>query len=257
MSDSNFNFSRFGFSTGALERGDYIKALSWMHDQHIESLELSALRYDELEPLVENLDRIDLNGFKYISFHAPSSFPEAKEKRVLELLKNVNKRGWNIIVHPDVIYTPKLWSFLGSRLLIENMDRRKAMGRTAGELADLFKVLPHARLCLDVAHSRQMDTTLTSLLEIIKLFYNRIAEIHMSELDSNYRHRPMSDGAVSAYRKLAKCFHNHTHVIIESMLDKQPADIRMEEFRLAQLALNAEDASPKNESSKVFAGDVM
>jgi len=38
---------------------------------------------------------------------------------VVNLLLPVSRRGWNIIVHPNVIYTPKLWAPLGKRLLIE------------------------------------------------------------------------------------------------------------------------------------------
>ncbi len=245
MSDSNLNNSRFGFSTGALERGDYAKAVSWMEHQHIQSIELSALRYDELAPMIEHLDCLDLRHFSYISFHAPSSFSREQESRVLELLKRVSNRGWNIIVHPDVIYTPSLWAFLGEHLLIENMDRRKPIGRTAEELNDIFQRLPQARLCLDIAHARQMDTTLTSLWEIIRLYFDRIAEIHISELDSSYRHRPMSEGAVSAYRKLANHLDGHIHVIIESMLDRQYASLRMEELDLARQALNAK-SEPAN-----------
>jgi len=243
MSDFKPSLSRFGFSTGALERGNYAKALSWMCHQDIRSIELSALRYDELEPLVEHLDGLDLTSFTYVSFHAPSSFPRDKEQRVLDLLKCVSKKGWNIIVHPDVIYTPHLWKFLGKHLLIENMDRRKSVGRTARELSDIFGDLPQARLCLDMAHARQMDTTLTSLWDIIHRYHDRIAEIHISELDSNCQHRPMSEGAVSAYQSLAGYLHHHTHVIIESMLDKLPTNLRMEELHLAQIALSTAHAS--------------
>ena len=75
-----------GFSTGALEKGNYRKALDWMGEHQVNAVELSALRFDELEPLVKDLKRLDLEGFDFISFHAPSAFCEAKEKRVIELL---------------------------------------------------------------------------------------------------------------------------------------------------------------------------
>ncbi len=208
-----------------------------MVSQNVRSIELSALRYDELEPLVNSLDRLPLEKFDYVSFHAPSSFNAQHETRVLELLMPVCRRQWNIIVHPDVIYTPERWTCLGQRLLIENMDRRKPIGRTAAELNVLFKRLPDAQLCLDVAHARQQDTTMTLLGEIVRRFSQRIAEIHISELDSYCQHWPMSDYAVCDYRRFATALSHCSHVIIESMLDAGRKGLRLEEWQRAQGAM--------------------
>ena len=62
-----------GFSTGALSRGDYRQALEMLADKDVSAVELSALRQEELRPLVEDLDNLDLSRFRYIAFHAPSS----------------------------------------------------------------------------------------------------------------------------------------------------------------------------------------
>jgi hypothetical protein len=237
MSDSNGHHQQFGFSTGALERGDYRKAVSWMQTHSIQAIELSALRLDELEPLVNSLNDLPLDSFRYVSFHAPGSFPPEMEERVIDLLQPVCRRGWNVIVHPDVIYTPGRWACFRKHLLIENMDRRKVVGRTADELTGLFKLLPEARLCLDVAHARQLDTTLTLLWELIRKFVNSIGEIHISELDSSCRHLPMSGAAVKDYRQLLSRGSRATPVIIESMLDAHRTSLRMDEFQLAQAAL--------------------
>src|SRR5438874_1136658 len=128
MSDSKPNNERVGFSTGALERGNYRGAVEWLSKEHIPNVELSALRFEELEPLVRDLESLAIAKFAYISFHAPSSFPAQLEDHVVQLLEKVSKRGWNIVVHPDVIRKPTLWKRFGSHLLIENMDRRKAVG---------------------------------------------------------------------------------------------------------------------------------
>lgn len=223
-----------GFSTGALEKGNYRKALDWMGEHEVNTVELSALRYDELEPLVNDLDHLDLKAFESISFHAPSAFCREKEKRVIELLQPVYERGWNIIVHPDVIYHPESWKHFGKQLLIENMDRRKAMGRTTWELNMCFKQLPEARLCLDVAHARQLDTSLNLLSSIIYTFSERIAEIHISELDTHCRHRPLSNTAVADYHSFAGLYPKDVPVIIESMLDGVRASLRQEEQCLAE-----------------------
>ncbi len=237
MSVSNCGTQRTGFSTGALERGNFRKAVSWMEDSDIQVLELSALRYEELKPLIAGLDELPLKSFTYISLHAPSSFPASKEQEVVNLLLPVSGRGWNVIVHPDVIYTPRYWAPMGDRLLIENMDRRKSVGRTAEELGKLFKELPDARLCLDVAHARQLDTSLRLLWEILCSFWNRIREVHISELDSFCRHQPMSNGAVRDYQRIADRIDANVPIIIESMLETNRAPLRMEEITLAMEAL--------------------
>jgi hypothetical protein len=237
MSDSKAALDRIGFSTGALERGNYRQALRWLRHHSVQHAELSALRFHELEPLIDDLDSLPLNSFTYISFHAPSAFPEDAEQPVVELLTRVFARNWNIIVHPDVIRLPSLWHRFGRRLLLENMDRRKEVARTADELDVYFSELPEARLCLDVAHARQLDTTLTVLSEIVYKFRNKLAEIHISELDSHCAHHLMSFTAVTDYRQLAAHFHSYLPIIIESSLQGVANEVRLNELLSAQSAL--------------------
>lgn len=239
-----------GFSTGALERGDYRKALRWLCEHEVDTVEISALRFSELKPLICDLDRLETTSFRYVSFHAPSSFEPEQEKEVVKLLEPVFQRGWNIVVHPDVIRKPALWRHFGSCLLIENMDRRKSVGRTVKELVAVFERLPEAKMCLDVAHARQLDTTLTLLFELIRQFQDRIAEIHISELDSHCRHVPMSRCAVNDYRSLPWLKALAVPVIIESMLDGGRKDWRTEELSLAKQALDR-PASPETLAAPV------
>src|SRR5579884_1442488 len=98
MSDFNNHSRSIGFSTGALERSHYQRAIEWLRSQHVHSVELSALRLQELEPLLDDIDKIKWTSFSYISFHAPSSFPAEKEEWVVNSLEKVFKRGWNIVV---------------------------------------------------------------------------------------------------------------------------------------------------------------
>jgi hypothetical protein len=226
-----------GFSTGALERGNFQIAAEWMREQKIRTIELSALRYDELRPMIEKLDLLDFDEFDYVSIHAPSSFPAEKEAEVVNLLLTVCRRGWNIIVHPDVIKQPELWEIFGSQLLIENMDRRKPIGRTAAELGEIFNLLPNARLCLDVAHARQLDTSLTELREILENFAEKIAEIHISELNSYCCHCPLSNSSIQDFRSVASMIKTEAPVIIESMFNADQYGLRIEEIQLAERAL--------------------
>ena len=55
-----------GFSTGALARNDFRRALQMLTGKNVSAVELSALRQDELVPLVEQLDHLDLSPFKYV-----------------------------------------------------------------------------------------------------------------------------------------------------------------------------------------------
>jgi len=63
---------RIGFSTGALARGDVRLALQMLQNKSTQIIEISALRQDELQPIVDMLDVLDLERFEYKSFHAPS-----------------------------------------------------------------------------------------------------------------------------------------------------------------------------------------
>jgi hypothetical protein len=76
---------RVGFSTGALARGDFRKALQMLAGKNVSAVELSALRQDELLPLVGQLGELDLTSFNYVSFHAPSSIEQSFESRTSEL----------------------------------------------------------------------------------------------------------------------------------------------------------------------------
>lgn len=59
----------------------------------VDAVELSVLRFEELEPLVEHLPALDLGSFRFVSFHAPSRFPAEAERWVLERLQGVPRRS--------------------------------------------------------------------------------------------------------------------------------------------------------------------
>ena len=54
-----------------------------------------------------------------------------------------------------------MWRQLGDRVLVENMDKRKPVGRTVEELDLIFEQLPAAGMCFDIAHARQVDSSMT------------------------------------------------------------------------------------------------
>ena len=66
------------------------------------------------------------------------------------------------VMHPDTIEDPSKYVALGRDLVIENMDSRKPVGRTANELRSLFGELPEAGFCFDIAHAWSVDRTMQS-----------------------------------------------------------------------------------------------
>ena len=133
-----------GYSTGALAKGDFRRGLDLLRRHGIDVVELSALRDTELVPFLDDLDGLDLSFASYLSFHAPSRFETLSEEEVANLLRRLLPRRWPIIVHPDAIIDPRHWGGFGKWLCIENMDKRKPVGRTADELRTVFRIFPDA-----------------------------------------------------------------------------------------------------------------
>jgi len=225
-----------GFSTGALAKGDYQEGLRLQLEVGVSAVELSALRENEVEILVAALSDLDLSKLQYVSFHAPSKLSEMSEDQLLGCLNEVARREIPIVVHPDIIQNPDTWRSLGRWLLIENMDQRKPVGRTAGELRPFFNLLPEARFCFDIGHARQVDPTMGVAVEMLIEFRDRLAEIHLSEVRSDSRHVAIGETAAAAYRHVASLIPETTPVILESMV--APEQIR-HELEVAQSCLSS------------------
>jgi hypothetical protein len=231
----------FGFSTGAISLGDFERGLQLAvsaagTDQA--ALELSALRESELLPLLVALPTLDLSRFRYVSIHAPSQFTGQTEPIVADAL--LHRSGtMTIVVHPDAISDFRCWCPFGSRLCIENMDKRKPIGRNCRELAALFEQLPDAGLCLDLGHARQIDPTMVETLKILRTFVDRLRQVHLSEVTTNCRHERLSLTAILAFREIAPSLPESVPVIIESVLGETPTQGQLvEELARARQALS-------------------
>ncbi len=214
---------RIGFSTGALALSDFQAGLAMNEAAGLNAVELSALRETEVADLIAALDELPLIGMEYVSFHAPSSLHRSSEQELITQLQPVFDRGWPVIVHPDIMSDLELWASLGNRILVENMDQRKPIGRNTRELRQIFSRLPDARLCFDIAHARQVDPTMSVAVEILTEFGDRLAELHISEVDSGSRHVAISQLAMKSYQRISSLIPEHIPVIIESMI--READI--------------------------------
>jgi hypothetical protein len=209
-----------GFSTGALARSDFRKALQMLCGKKVSAVELSALRQDELVPLVEQLEHLDLSPFQYVSFHAPSAMEPSFEPLALRLLLQVAARKWPIIVHPNAMYTPSEWRRLGDCLCIENMDKRKPIGQTAKNLAEIFETVPDASLCFDIGHARQVDPTMSEASAILHRFRGRIRQLHVSEVNTQSKHDPLSFESILAFHKVSHLVPVDIPVILESKVEE-------------------------------------
>jgi len=226
-----------GFSTGALARGDFRRALQMLADKNTCAVELSALRQEELVPLLDELEHLDLGAFDYVSFHAPSSMERSFEQTALRLLERVASRKWPIIVHPDAMFMPPEWARLGNCLCIENMDKRKPIGQTAKDLTKIFALLPHASLCFDIGHARQIDPTMSEASSILHHFGGRIRQLHVSEVNSKSQHGPLSIESILTFQRVSHLVPANVPMILESRVEESAID---DEIQNALDALNTE-----------------
>lgn len=205
-----------GFSTGALAYSDFRCALAMISNLDVRAIELSALRDVELEPLLSAVDSLELGRFSYISIHAPSQFLGLSERDVQALLVKHLWRKWPIILHPDAIKDFGIWRDFGPLLLIENMDRRKPVGRSKRELEFVFKELPDAGLCFDIGHARQFDPTMAEAHLILREFRSRLMQVHVSEVNSRSKHDRLSYASITAFQEVAHLLPPEIPLILET-----------------------------------------
>jgi hypothetical protein len=215
-----------GFSTGSVAAGHVRHGLDVATHGRTRAVELSALREEELDPLLRSLDQLtdQLRAFRYVSFHAPSKLVKLSESEVVAKLKQVADRGWAIIVHPDVINHAALWRGLGSAVCIENMDKRKRVGRTAAQLRRIFQELPEATFCFDIGHARQVDPTMQEAEALLRCFKDRLRQVHMSYVNFQSGHERLKYEGIVAYQRVAQWIDEEVPIILETPVQQNEVD---------------------------------
>jgi len=208
-----------GFSTGALALGDFRLGLKILAQTDATAVELSALRQSELEPMLEALPDLDLSEFSHISLHLPSSIEPSFEARLLHLVPKI-PATWPLITHPNIISLWDAWKELGDRVCIENMDKRKEIGQTARHLRKIFDKLPDATFCLDIGHVHQVDPTMGEAVLILEELRNKLSQLHISEVNSESRHDPISLEAAIAFEIVATLIPEGVPAILESKIPR-------------------------------------
>lgn len=172
-----------GLSTGVAGRGDDWPALVRAAcDVSTHAVELAAHDPAELDGLVGYLTHRPRLPFRHLSVHTPIKGSRTSDAERVEALLALPASVRTLIAHPDLVEDPEPWRALGRRVVFENMDDRKASGRTAAELAPLFEALPEAGFCLDIAHAHTVDPSMTVAGELLDRFRGRLREVHLSSI---------------------------------------------------------------------------
>jgi hypothetical protein len=187
--------SLIGCSTGYMEgqREDWEELVVQAAAVSGLATELSAISEPELPSLIAYLRQSPFLPFRYISVHGPSKQRRLGERELVELLATMPAWIDAIVMHPDTIEDPDLYKPLGRRLVLENLDARTQDGRTAEELARLFDALPDAGLCFDIAHAKSVDPTMAVGRVMLDHYASRLRHVHVSSLDEDSHHVPLSD----------------------------------------------------------------
>jgi sugar phosphate isomerase/epimerase len=136
------------------------------------------------------------------------------------------------------MHIPAKWARFGDLLCIENMDKRKPIGQTVTDLADIFEALPRASLCFDIGHARQVDPTTSEAAAILQRYGTRLRQLHVSEVNSKSKHDPLAFESILAFRRVSHLVPDQVPVILESRVDQDGID---DEIENARRALSLED----------------
>lgn len=190
------------------------RATSWSR----EALELSALTVGELDGAAAYLRDAQL-AVRRLSLHAPLELPAAGEHELAAILEAIMPRLSAVVVHPQILEDPAALARLGELVALENMDVQKPTGRDVAELEPYFAALPEARFCLDVAHVKSVDPTMALGHALLDAFGDRLCELHVSGIDDDCKHVPLTAGDVQLYEPILRRSRN-----VPWILESLPAD---------------------------------
>jgi Xylose isomerase-like TIM barrel len=202
------NAGRVGASTGYMTgaRGDWPRLLAAAEALSHDVVELSALSADELPGLRAFLVDGEPLGFAHVSVHGPSKGWAGTPAELAAELAALPAQVEGIVMHPETLGDRAPFVALGARLWLENMDTRKADGRTPDELARFFDALPDARFCFDVAHAWLHDPTMALAHALLDAFGDRLAEVHVSSIEESGEHVPLRPQDAETFAPvLARC----------------------------------------------------
>jgi len=193
-----------GASTGIWSgaRGDWPSLARLAGETSSFAIELAALDEAELAGLLAFLDAGLELPHRYVSVHGPSKGRVLAEAALVQRLAALPSWIDAIVLHPDALRDPAAYAPLGHRLVLENMDVRKAGGRTVAELEPVLDALPEAGFCLDVAHVSSVDRTMALGDELLDAFGTRLRHLHVSSLNADGCHVALTEEDEERYGPL-------------------------------------------------------
>ena len=197
-----------GASTGMFEsdRGAWERLAGLACETSSFAMELAALDESELDGLVAYLAAGPELPHRYLSVHAPVKGLTRSDEDLAKTLAALPGFVDAILLHPDTLSDPAAYRCLGARMVLENMDDRKASGRTVEELEPVFAALPEAGFVLDVAHVATIDPSMALGDELLDAFGSRLRHLHVSSPGPEGGHVALTDADEERFCPLlARC----------------------------------------------------
>ena len=216
---------KLGFSTGAFYKHLSIsEAIIFIKNAGCNAVELGFVKMNNIEEqqLLE-ITAEDLNGFEFVSFHAPKiNYGKNKETEdVFEKIKRIDSiRKLDIVVfHPDSVEDFDIFDNLSFNIGFENMDNRSDLFKNPQDFKELFSKNKGHKLIVDLNHIYANDRSMKLAGDFYKELGDRINEIHLSGCLTG--HQPLFETKQLEILEAMRDF--NTPIIIESIL--QPQDL--------------------------------
>jgi len=202
-----------GFSTGAIAKGDFRKALEILAPTSGDAVELSALRAGEFTPLMDALPSIDFRKYQHVSLHTPKSFGgKVTAFNAITSIIQAPKVLSCVVAHLSAIVSTTVWGTLGSLLALENTDEPPSL------LRQQSSALLRAGICIDIGHAVRQDITGATAVALFDLArVCPIKEIHLSVCRFDGKHVLLSSlkQVPEIYRTIVAMIPDRIPIILE------------------------------------------
>lgn len=143
-------------------------------------------RLSDMEKFIA-LKPSDLEGFEYISLHAPI-YDGNDKLAYINALKAIEKMHFAvrfnaIVLHPDLFDDFEFLKDFDLPFAIENMDNRKKSCKSVMSLKEVFNKID-TPMVFDINHAFSNDPSMKLSDDLIKAFLPKIEEIHLSGFDT-------------------------------------------------------------------------
>ena len=222
-----------GFSTGGVGGiAGISERLKFLQTLGCNAVELGYVFMERLtrDPL-EKIDPRLLDGFEWVSLHAPGSVwkYDPNDETSLAALSKIEafhrRRPLDLVVfHPDS-FPDSDFSILKNISFpvgIENMDNLKPSFQRPDSLGNVFTNRPEFGFVLDVNHCFVNDSSLKLAAALLKAFHDRLRQVHVSGFVK--LHEPLFQ---TKQVEILRAVPTGYPVIIESMCES-PQEVRAE-----------------------------